>query len=201
MVHQFLCVCGIVIGLMATGCCGPIGCGVGCNTGGCYDCDGTYDPGIVMTPMDGLRNIKRNLVCGGGCGDVYYGEWRSTPPYASDPCCGDEFVGGGTRCQPFCWQWRPGMLLSSFYGQRFCDSGCNDGCDIGCDDCGGGYIDGGTTSGGCATCNAQSSEGSARMATQPQSRPMSNPQTRNMQRSPQHTAQMRTSGRGQYIRR
>ena len=161
--------------IMATGCCGPIGCGVGCGLPGdsCQDCD-CYSPErpIAHGPIDAFRLWKRSLVCGGGCGEVYYGEWMSTPPDACDPCCGDQFVGGATKCRPFCWQ--PGALLGNFYGQRFCEGGVECGCgdegcgevgydEFGCDSCGG-AID---SVGGCATCDAGSlAGGTTRIAHQ-----------------------------------
>jgi hypothetical protein len=119
--------------VQSIGCCGPMGCGVGCGRLGdhCYDCEGGFGPRYAATgPIDALRQARRSMVCGGGCGEVYYGEWTSTPPYAQDPCCGSEFVGGGTRCEPFCWQ--PGTLLAGLYGQRFYE-----GCDDCCQSCGG----------------------------------------------------------------
>ncbi len=146
-----------------------MGCGPGCGTTSCYDCDGTSGRAIPYGPIDALRQAKRNLVCGGGCGETYVGEWRSTPPDACDPCCGDQFVGGATPCRPFCWQ--PGALLSTLpglYGGRFCsgaessvDCGCaTDCCDGGCGVVGGEVYDSGVISGGevisggggCASC-------------------------------------------------
>ncbi len=165
---------GLSIALFTSGCCGPMACGVGCNTGGCDDCDGTAGRPIPMGPLDGLRNFRQSLVCGGGgCGETYFGEWISTPPDDCDPCCGTQFVGGATPRRPFCWQ--PGSLLGSlnFYGQRFCDGAtssapceCGGGCEIG-----GEYLEGDEYSGevmssgvsGCATCAARQS-GSSQFA-------------------------------------
>lgn len=106
--------------VLASGCCTPIGCGIGCNAlEGCFDCEGGFGPPrIPCGPLDGLRQAKRSLVCGRGCGEVYYGEWMSTPPDCCDPCCGDQFVGGAVRCTPLCWE--PGALLRKLYGQRLC---------------------------------------------------------------------------------
>lgn len=120
--------------LSMTGCmapcgtCGPIGgaigpVGPGCIDTNCNDCDGACASNqyVARGPLDALRNARQRMVCGSGCGEAYVGEWISTPPYASDPCCGDQFVGGGTRCRPFCWQ--PGGLLfglRGLYGERFC---------------------------------------------------------------------------------
>jgi hypothetical protein len=158
--------------LMAAGCCGPVGVGCGVMGDSCNDCSvySTERP-LPIGPMDQLQQWKRSLVCGGGCGEVYYGEWMSTPPDAYDPCCGNQFVGGATKCQPFCWQ--PGALLGSLYGQRFCDGGVDCGCDscgsmgyeeFGCDSCGGG---------GCATCDSGYMVGSnTRMANESPARMM-----------------------------
>lgn len=168
MVRFSLLAAGLLISMLSIGCCGPMGCGPGCGTYACNDCDGGCGQAIPYSPMDGMRQFKRSLVCGGGCGEAYLGEWISTPPDACDPCCGDQWVGGATACRPFCWQ--PGTLLSqlSLYGQRWCDGGdC-----LACDDCDegfvdyGGYeevevIDGGMISGGadcgCASCGPKTS--------------------------------------------
>ncbi|HMP80373.1 MAG TPA: hypothetical protein PKD54_13040 [Pirellulaceae bacterium] len=130
----------VILGMIVlgtSGCCAPMGCGFGCNAlSGCYDCEGGFGPPrIPRGPVDGLRQAKRSLVCGRGCGEVYYGEWISTPPDCCDPCCGDQFVGGAVRCTPFCWE--PGTLLRHLYGRRLCQC-----CDLPVDDCG--CSDGGT---------------------------------------------------------
>lgn len=104
-----------------SGCCAPMGpIGPGCTDFGCSDCSGcgTSPQYIANGPLDALRNARRRMVCGSGCGEAYVGEWISTPPDAVDPCCGDQFVGGATKCRPFCWQ--PGNLLRGLYGQRLC---------------------------------------------------------------------------------
>jgi hypothetical protein len=147
------------VAMMSVGCCGPYG--PGCCGGGCNDCDGTASRPIPYGPLDGMRNFKRALVCGGGgCGETYVGEWISTPPDASDPCCGNQFVGGATPCRPFCWQ--PGALLGQMhlYGQRFCSGaessapcGCGDVCGCGSDGFDDGVIVGGSNGCGCASCN------------------------------------------------
>lgn len=110
------------------GSCGPIGSrlgpvGPGCIDTNCNDCDGgsACTQHVARGPLDALRNARRRMVCGSGCGEAYVGEWISTPPNTSDPCCGNQFVGGATRCRPFCWQ--PGGLLfglRGMYGERFC---------------------------------------------------------------------------------
>lgn len=143
--------------VFCSGCCTPLGCGPGCDAlqGGCYDCDGSGGRPLPCGPLDALRQARRSLVCGGGCGEVYYGEWISTPPYANDPCCGDQFTGCATRCTPFCVP--PGSLLAALtvglYGKRFdCGGSCSECCgaeaDCGC----GSATSDHTPSPGCATC-------------------------------------------------
>jgi hypothetical protein len=186
MVRFSLLAAGLLVSILSIGCCGPMGCGPGCGSYACNDCDGGCGPTMACSPMDGMRQFKRSLVCGGGCGEAYMGEWISTPPDACDPCCGDQWVGGATACRPFCWQ--PGALLSrlQLYGQRCRDAACGDACcdpcDVGCgcDTCCdegyseyGGYeevevYDGGVISGGsdcgCASCGPKN-PGMSRMAS------------------------------------
>ena len=185
----------LILGVLAMGCCGPLGCGPGCGAGvSCNDCNGGFGQQQQLSgPLDGIRNFKRSLVCGGGCGETYIGEWISTPPDCADPCSNNEFVGGATKCRPFCWQ--PGALFRGLYGSRFC-SGAESSvsCDCGqCDSCGvvddGYYADevissgsGGCSScqsGGCATC---SSGGSRTHGTQIVHRPNVDPVTRSAAR-------------------
>ncbi len=167
----------LVIAVLSIGCAGPMG--PGCGNMSCSDCDGTAGRAIPYGPLDGLRQFKRDLVCGGGgCGETYVGEWISTPPDAQDPCCGDQWVGGATKCRPFCWQ--PGSLLfgglSGLYGSRYCSGaessapcGCGDVCDGGCggeiysdEVYGGEVISGGCSSGNCGSgCSTCSSGGSS----------------------------------------
>ena len=166
--------CVIIAAMMTGCCCGPYaGCGVG-GVGGCVtdcnDCDGAHYRGdryIAAGPLQHMAMLRKSFVCGGGCGEVYYGEWQSTPPDACDPCCGDQFVGGAVPCQPFCWQWRPGSLLfgflNNFYGQRLCDvcgnSPATCGCGFfdnscgACEESGCGHAQGGSD---CSTCNSSS---------------------------------------------
>ena len=123
-----------------------------------------------------LQSLKRSLVCGSGCGETYLGEWISTPPDAFDPCSGDQFVGGATKCRPFCWQ--RGTFIRGLYGGRYC-SGSHSAGPCGCGSCGDGgcggefisdsyiaaddYIEtdygGGYGSGGCTTCDASHAAG------------------------------------------
>lgn len=149
-----------------SGCCAPMGpIGPGCTDFGCNDCSGCSSSTqyIANGPLDALRNARRRMVCGSGCGEAYVGEWISTPPDATDPCCGDQFVGGATKCRPFCFQ--PGNLIRGMYGQRMCSG---DASSTPCD-CGVNFCDGGCGMGasspvvsgrmisapaGCSTCTA-----------------------------------------------
>jgi len=180
--------CLMVAVLMSGCCCGPTGgCGGGFGGGGCVtncnDCDGgTYYGGFrgPCNPFNYFTQLRKSLVCGGGCGEVYYGEWQSTPPDACDPCAGGQFTGGAVPCNPFCW--RPGFLFGCFgnfwghrygYGGGYCGGG--GGCggefvDGGYAD--GGYIDGGYSGGGgCATCNASNIAPQGQYASPAQSNP------------------------------
>ena len=139
-----------------SGCCAPLGpIGPGCGVTGCNDCSGAAvrTQYIANGPIDALRNARRRAVCGAGCGEVYVGEWISTPPKVADPCCGSQFVGGATNCRPFCWQL--GAALRGLYGTRFCpgpSSSCGCG-DSGCGgSCGVGGVIAAPTSCGCASC-------------------------------------------------
>ncbi|MEM9413610.1 MAG: hypothetical protein AAGA30_21060 [Planctomycetota bacterium] len=182
--------------LMGGCCCGPMGsCGPGGCVTDCHDCEGGGVP-MAYGPLQHLNRMRKSLVCGGGCGEVYYGEWQSTPPDACDPCCDDQFVGGAVPCQPFCW--RPGAIfgfLTGIYGQRFCegsgtsagtcgcgvfDNSCGGGCSSGCG-CDSGVVSSGNyESGNCATCNSTSaSRPSTRIA-----KPHSMPQSRQTARLP-----------------
>lgn len=175
-----------------SGCCTPFG--PGCHDGNCYDCDGATQY-IPMAPFQGL---KQRLTCGGGgCGEVYIGEWISTPPDCPDPCCDDQFVGGANKCSPGCWtlgslfDWR--RFSGRYDGGRCCDVGCCDAsCDGGCDSCcGDGYIgeetyfDAGEVqapvyqggSSGCSTCSARGATGRTQFAAN-RSTPRSNQPTR-----------------------
>lgn len=119
-----------------SGCCGPCGSGMigpGCSAGAtCGDCSGAGAAMYCPTgPVDALRNARRRMVCGSGCGEVYQGEWISTPPDSADPCRGDQFVGGASKCRPYCWE--RGTLLRGLYGKRVCSGAASSTpCDCGC---------------------------------------------------------------------
>ena len=180
--------CSDCDGLGSSAGCGIAGCrcGVGpvCGAAGVRRACG--GPGIARASIDRIRaerpfqQFKRSLVCGSGCGETYIGEWTSTPPDAYDPCCGDQFVGGATKCRPFCWE--RGTLARGFYGGRYHNSyraaatgGCGtSACSGGC---GGeiaseGYVsesyieDPGFSHGaaGCSTCDASKAAGGTRVA-------------------------------------
>ena len=165
------------------GCRGPIG--PGCTDLGCNSCNGEIPARLCVNgPIDVLRNVKQRITCGSGCGEVYQGEWISTPPHAADPCCDGQFVGGATHCRPFCWQ--PRQLLRRLFGRRFCTGiqsstpcGCGDEIiSSGCSSCdagfvseeyiGGGILDTAVPTGSCSTCSASHSPASStRVAAQP----------------------------------
>lgn len=150
--------------LMTGCCCGPGAGGCGPCPGNCNNCDdgGCGELPVATGPLGALANARRSLVCGGGCGEAYYGEWTSSPPDAIDPCCGSDFVGGARPCVPFCW--RPGLLfgcVGGLYGKRFCDGCGNSASQCGCDfssccsdsGCSNGSCGGDFNGGGCSTCD------------------------------------------------
>jgi hypothetical protein len=170
---RFLFLFGITIcfSLMSIGCCGPMGCGPGCGIStGCNDCDGLAGNQQIIPsgPIDQLRQLKRQVVCGGGCGEVYVGEWISTPPDSVDPCQGNCWVGGATQCQPFCWERGTlarglfGGLFNGLMGHRFC-TGAESSAPCGCGMCDGGHIESGFVDsgivGGCSTGNCSTAVG------------------------------------------
>ena len=203
----------LVASLMMSGCCcgpGAGGCGNGYGTcvTNCNDCDGGSCNGGQMAygPLQHLTQMRKSLVCGGGCGEVYYGEWQSTPPDANDPCCNDQFTGGAVPCQPFCW--RPGTLFGIFgglYGQRFCEgcgnsfdqcgcgfgSSCGGSCGDGCGCDSGGYESGGVVGSGtgCSTCSSSS-------AASPSNHRIANPNIKTNQRTAQTNRHRSANARG-----
>jgi hypothetical protein len=93
----------------------------GCAVDHCGGCDDCGPRPIPNGPLEELRAMHRSLICGGGCGEVYYGEWFSTPPNCCDPCDdSQQWVGGdGCKCLPFV---RFRGFLSGLLGQRYrCD--------------------------------------------------------------------------------
>ena len=114
----------------------------------CGQCDGISHNAVPHSPF---QQWRKSLICGDGCGEVYYGDYINNPPDCCDPC--DNMV----QCTPPI-QARPGLLLLSaatgLYGKRVpqhdacgCGgSGCGDcsmAVDCGC---------GGESYGGCSSC-------------------------------------------------
>lgn len=182
-----------VAAIIVSGCCGPMGCGIGCGNVSCSDCDGGFRQPAYGGPIDAIRNFRRNAICGSGCGEAYIGEWTSTPPDCNDPCSGPNFVGGAVKARPFC-RTPPaclgcGGLLRAIYGKRTCSgdessqscpgdsggfcSGCSGGKYVGDAHVVGDYTEvesevvvPGPVSGscGCATCRAPESPMATRLA-------------------------------------
>ena len=152
MFRALLLTASIVIAAASTGCVGMghggLGAGLPCH---CGDCDGCGDCGVAGPghggPFTSLRNWRRNLVCGGGCGEIYYGDWINHGPDCCDACDNQvAVVGPHRRVRPLRTTAR---FLTGLYGVRYCDdcsmsmdecccdSGCDAGCDGGCASCGG----------------------------------------------------------------
>jgi hypothetical protein len=95
-------------------------CNGGGSCGGC--CPGPFS-----------QMAKCGLTCGGGCGNIYWGEWINNPPDQCDPCnnCGN--FTGPRCCPPLFWDQFWGGLCC-LWGGRF-DSCCNQ--HSGCASCGG----------------------------------------------------------------
>ena len=73
MIRLSLIVTCLAISMMSIGCCAPMGCN-SCGIGGCGS-DGTIvRGGLAGGPLDGLRQMKRNMTCGNGCGETYFGD-------------------------------------------------------------------------------------------------------------------------------
>ena len=195
MIRTMFLLLGLGVCLASVGCalpvgCGPCGGGLACDS--CGDCDGGYVGGHVVPlgPIEALRQAKRNLVCGGGgCGEVYHGEWRSYPPACAEPCdggayCGAANCGAAIGCAPC---WAPGALLPrnlvpALYGKRmyqnYDESGygscgsCGGGCSGGCSDCGGVIEEGGAVmhSSGC-NCGGHSDHATRTSTSRTMTRP------------------------------
>ena len=179
-----------------SGCCAPcafVGAGPigpGCIDTNCNSCDGGCAvPQISNGPIDALRNARRRVICGSGCGEAYLGEWISTPPDAVDPCYQSQFVGGATKCQPFCWQ--PGVVLGGLarglYGKRLCTGNQSSApCGCGSSSCGGTVISESVISSpvisspvvsGCSSCVAASQGVQTGKSVATQTRPASDTAT------------------------
>lgn len=167
MLRAFLLAAGVILATVSTGCVGmgrggygvglPCDCGDCGGCGDCGSCGGMVGHGVGGGPISSFHNWRRNLVCGGGCGEVYYGDWTNYPPDCCDAC--DNQVAHGNPYQPLNAFRATSNILTGLYGRRHCDQ-----CETGCDDCGcssgyqvdghghfdsHGHID---SNGGCATC-------------------------------------------------
>lgn len=121
MSYRWLAIAAIVVCSSLSGCCGLHQVGPGC-VDSCEQCDGCWGHPIPCTPLDGFCQLCRSTVCSGGCGEVYYGEWASTPPDCVDPCdpCGDYAGGCNAKCYPGV---RIKSFLSCLHGKRLrCDT-------------------------------------------------------------------------------
>ncbi|QDU97087.1 hypothetical protein [Lignipirellula cremea] len=134
------CGCG-TRGGCGTGGCGQRTCGLGvdyCEPCGCNNWDPEGRP--AASPMSHLGLLTSFGGGCAGCGEVYWGEWRSDPP-CCEPCHPYAACFVGPRC---CGSWWDG--LGALWGHRK-RGGCGGGCtscgggDCGC--AGGGYAHGG----------------------------------------------------------
>lgn len=135
----------------------------GCVAGGghCGACDGGYGPRVPQGPLAAAHNWRKNLICGNGCGEIYYGDYINNPPDCCDPCDNE------VQCTPPI-RVRPGLFVfnafTQLYGKRVPNAGacCDTGCDAcgeydliepGCSSCGGGTVAfaGGS---GCSSCQS-----------------------------------------------
>ena len=142
---------GVIATAMASGCAtmGPYGSRLnsypaGCETncGDCNNCSGEYGFGTHLPrgPLEAMHIWRTNLFHGNGCGEVYRGEWMSTPPAVNDPCCNT----GCGDCSPTYGQhyghhFQPGLILGHLYGKRLCGQCGLSHLGIGCAQPGGCY--------------------------------------------------------------
>ncbi len=189
MAHRWLASVALLITVSLSGCMGIQTVGTGC-VDSCGQCDGCGPRPIPCNPREGMRQIGRSIVCSGGCGEVYYGEWISSPPDCEDPCdpCQQWTGGCGEKCLPCV---RLHSFLSCLAGKRLrCDysrdvfdicSICRqEYCDPGCDTCpscceGESYEDGSSIMSGDGAWSEQyegSSSGSTPYAPGSQFKPM-----------------------------
>jgi len=91
-----------------------------CDSGHCDRCDGgTHVPVGGYTGMPLAARLKHRLACGDGCGEVYFGEWISTPP-TPDPCDYDgNFTGVGNDMAMHSHAQPVRSLLRKIAGIRF----------------------------------------------------------------------------------
>lgn len=118
----------IFSGRRVSGDCGACGSG---DCGKCGDCGtATCDTFETHTLTGALR---QSATCGGGCGDLYLGEWSYDPPDECDPC-GNHGDWVGERCCP---PRGLALLTAGVVGQR-CGYATTD---CGCDQCGDSWSD------------------------------------------------------------
>lgn len=102
----------------------------------CDRCEGgTVMPLGAMEGMPILERIKSRFVCGDGCGEVYIGEWISTPP-TPDPC--DNCANFTGECNSM--MYRPHRqpvraALTLVAGVRDADLSCGGCGEVGCSEC------------------------------------------------------------------
>ncbi len=134
------------------GCCsGPSPCAMSCDPKPIFN--GSCLRRLMVVPYA----LMTRAVCGGGCGEIYWDEWASDPPYCCDPCdpCA-RWNGGGscgmccppTNCcsQPCCSQPccpkpccpRPDCFPRPKCFTPCCPSPCNSCCttNVCCESCG-----------------------------------------------------------------
>jgi hypothetical protein len=103
----------------------------GCD--GCAECEPADCSSLEDHTLTGT--LRQSATCGGGCGEVYYGEWSFDPPDECDPC-GNHGDWIGPRCCP---PHGLGLLCSGFLGQRFGSHGGECDCCECIGDCGATY--------------------------------------------------------------
>ena len=108
MIRNLISVCALTVVLVYSGCatCGPCGREYQCN-----NCDG------YNTPMarNMVNRTGRALTCGAGCGEIYVGEWRNSPPDVCNDC---DVRGGGSLCRHYPFL----AAFGSLAGRKFNDN-------------------------------------------------------------------------------
>lgn len=103
-------------------CCGSTDRQIGssCESGHCDRCDGgTRAPLGAYAGLPLAVRLKQRLACGDGCGEVYFGEWISTPP-TPDPCDYDgQYTGVGNDMTMHSHAQPVRTLLRKIAGIRF----------------------------------------------------------------------------------
>ena len=138
--------CGSSCGASCGAACGA-SCGPSCGCDSCATCG----PSLTCSQCCGGIKYWLNGRCyaGRSCGQKYWGEWVSDPPYCCDPCnqCAN-FVG------PRCCGPGPLLRLWNAVACNPCCNSCNSCGGAGCGACGGGYSAGYGSygGGGCSTC-------------------------------------------------